>query len=67
MTLEDIAHANKMSLEQFFAMCWKWKTGLKFPPTATIREDVRALATHGNVPLYVQHYISQFNTAQLPN
>lgn len=67
MTLGDIAQANKMSLEEFFAHCWRWKTNDRFAPTATIREDVRALNVQGHVPLYVAHYINQFNTAQTPN
>lgn len=67
MTLQDIATANKMSVEQFFTHCYKWKTNSRFVPTATIREDVRSLVTHGHVPVYVAHYINQFNTAQVPN
>ncbi len=65
MTLTEIAKANGQTLEEFVERCYKWKYRSEFPPTATIREDVRILAAHGVFPSYVTAYLSIFSTQQV--
>ncbi len=62
MTIQDIARANGMSLEEFYSMCWKVDTGYKHVPKNQIREDIRQLNTDGTVAKYVSGYLSLFTT-----